>query len=326
MQLIDVGRNEPCPCGSGRKYKKCCLATRDAVVAGTATDLDVGAVVDRAIADDDWSAVRELFDQAFPIFEPGSPLEHVRFRDDLFASAHAATEPSRLCTAGWVQRSEQEIVYVLGRYTLDPEVRIGLRMALHLLRRFGASSPLVEELAELQAMERDVRMKTFAGLLAPLGLTSHDLAAGWEELLDWIERERPSILPFADWFALRVTPEADVEALWHSGISMRVCDVCLARLEQPGVVDARQWMGVVANALLAQQSLLGSVLARSTPARVASAEEEAVHVALVTKTANPAIEGAIGRIIDATVAREDFAGAAMLRESVQRVQIESWRR
>jgi preprotein translocase subunit SecA len=20
-----VGRNEPCPCGSGRKYKKCCL-------------------------------------------------------------------------------------------------------------------------------------------------------------------------------------------------------------------------------------------------------------------------------------------------------------
>ncbi len=21
-----VGRNDPCPCGSGRKYKKCCLA------------------------------------------------------------------------------------------------------------------------------------------------------------------------------------------------------------------------------------------------------------------------------------------------------------
>ena len=20
-----IGRNEPCPCGSGRKYKKCCL-------------------------------------------------------------------------------------------------------------------------------------------------------------------------------------------------------------------------------------------------------------------------------------------------------------
>ncbi len=24
-----IGRNEPCPCGSGRKYKRCCGATRD---------------------------------------------------------------------------------------------------------------------------------------------------------------------------------------------------------------------------------------------------------------------------------------------------------
>jgi uncharacterized protein YecA (UPF0149 family) len=22
----EVGRNDPCPCGSGKKYKKCCLA------------------------------------------------------------------------------------------------------------------------------------------------------------------------------------------------------------------------------------------------------------------------------------------------------------
>lgn len=30
MQLVKrekskIGRNDPCPCGSGRKYKKCCL-------------------------------------------------------------------------------------------------------------------------------------------------------------------------------------------------------------------------------------------------------------------------------------------------------------
>lgn len=23
----DIGRNDPCPCGSGKKYKKCCLNT-----------------------------------------------------------------------------------------------------------------------------------------------------------------------------------------------------------------------------------------------------------------------------------------------------------
>ncbi|HEH9414987.1 TPA: SEC-C domain-containing protein [Aeromonas salmonicida] len=24
---IKIGRNEPCPCGSGNKYKQCCLLT-----------------------------------------------------------------------------------------------------------------------------------------------------------------------------------------------------------------------------------------------------------------------------------------------------------
>ncbi|MFQ5796612.1 MAG: SEC-C metal-binding domain-containing protein, partial [Candidatus Bipolaricaulia bacterium] len=22
---MEIGRNDPCPCGSGKKYKKCCL-------------------------------------------------------------------------------------------------------------------------------------------------------------------------------------------------------------------------------------------------------------------------------------------------------------
>ncbi|MGY3854340.1 SEC-C metal-binding domain-containing protein [Aeromonas veronii] len=25
MAPIKIGRNEPCPCGSGKKYKPCCL-------------------------------------------------------------------------------------------------------------------------------------------------------------------------------------------------------------------------------------------------------------------------------------------------------------
>lgn len=32
---MDIGRNEPCPCGSGKKYKKCCGATEAAVNSGT---------------------------------------------------------------------------------------------------------------------------------------------------------------------------------------------------------------------------------------------------------------------------------------------------
>ena len=24
---VDIGRNDPCPCGSGKKYKQCCLTS-----------------------------------------------------------------------------------------------------------------------------------------------------------------------------------------------------------------------------------------------------------------------------------------------------------
>lgn len=34
----EVGRNDPCPCGSGKKYKKCCGAVTDIVDIGKATD------------------------------------------------------------------------------------------------------------------------------------------------------------------------------------------------------------------------------------------------------------------------------------------------
>ena len=30
LQLAKVGRNDPCPCGSGKKYKKCCMAKDEA--------------------------------------------------------------------------------------------------------------------------------------------------------------------------------------------------------------------------------------------------------------------------------------------------------
>ena len=41
-----VGRNEPCPCGSGKKYKKCC-AKRDAVEARLEPQRDVTEVLSK---------------------------------------------------------------------------------------------------------------------------------------------------------------------------------------------------------------------------------------------------------------------------------------
>ena len=33
--MSKVGRNDPCPCGSGKKYKKCCMAKDEASEAGS---------------------------------------------------------------------------------------------------------------------------------------------------------------------------------------------------------------------------------------------------------------------------------------------------
>lgn len=33
--MAKVGRNQPCPCGSGKKYKQCCLAKDEAAAAAT---------------------------------------------------------------------------------------------------------------------------------------------------------------------------------------------------------------------------------------------------------------------------------------------------
>ncbi|MDT8324176.1 MAG: SEC-C metal-binding domain-containing protein, partial [Bacteroidota bacterium] len=39
MGANSVGRNDPCPCGSGKKYKKCCLAKDAAAQAQARFDL-----------------------------------------------------------------------------------------------------------------------------------------------------------------------------------------------------------------------------------------------------------------------------------------------
>jgi hypothetical protein len=35
---MKIGRNDPCPCGSGRKYKQCCL-TKDAKAESEAIEI-----------------------------------------------------------------------------------------------------------------------------------------------------------------------------------------------------------------------------------------------------------------------------------------------
>src|SRR3954471_9257994 len=110
-----TGRNDPCPCGSGRKYKKCCLETQES--AGRADpddDFDPPAIVDRAINENDWRPLDPFVDRFVDLAGRGGRLEHLRFPTDACD-----------CSAGWLGWCEREIAYALGRIE-DPGARRAL--------------------------------------------------------------------------------------------------------------------------------------------------------------------------------------------------------
>jgi SEC-C motif len=67
--MAAIGRNEPCPCGSGRKYKKCCFATGGGGAPYTQTDREVALQrLLGSIHADDMDAAREyLWGKHFPV-------------------------------------------------------------------------------------------------------------------------------------------------------------------------------------------------------------------------------------------------------------------
>jgi hypothetical protein len=314
-----VGRNEPCPCGSGRKYKKCCLAAHEAAVRVGVDEIDVKAVVEHAIETRHWKAVDGFVDRALELFAAGGPLEHVRFRDDLvMAHDPESTDMTRLCSAGWAMQSELAIARVLDRGDLAPGARDGLRMAIYLLRRFGARSKLVEKLGALQIGEDRARRARFVAALTTRGWTVDDLKARWTELVAWLDRVRPPLLSFAEWFALRQASPERLADVWLATVARRVCDRCLDRLDDPDLADPGQWVQLAALTLFADAPTLCGMLVESTPLRAPTADEQAVHSALQNH-AGPDLDMAdtVQRIAAAADAAGDHRGAALVREALQ---------
>lgn len=325
MQLVDLGRNAPCPCGSGRKHKKCCLQARVDALAATDRDINPAAIVDEAIETDDWGVIHDLVDRALEAFDIGGPLEHVRFRDDLIGVHDPdVTELTRLCTPGWLARCELEIVHVLTRFELEPEVRDALRMAVHLVRRFGPRSPIVEELASLQAAECAGRRRRLVDTMSSRGVTLADMKSGTSEIESWLERARPSILSFAEWFALRVTPETSLETIWLFGISRSICETCVDRLEHAPADEARLWAALAGVVMLPGMAPIGGYLVHETPLRDPTHDEQMVYALLQHRQRHEGLEGILHDILRATESRSDFAGAALIRETMRVVQ--SWSR
>ncbi|MEO8702758.1 MAG: SEC-C metal-binding domain-containing protein [Kofleriaceae bacterium] len=325
MQLVDVGRNEPCPCGSARKYKKCCLGAREDAIAGSATDVDPAALVANAIETDDWGALHDLVDRAMEVFEVGGPLEHVRFRDDVIEVREPDdVELSRLCTPGWLARCELEIAHVLARFELEADVRDGLRMAAHLVRRFGAQAPIVEELARVQVGECVDRRRRLANAMSAHGIALADVQIPWLDIVSWLERTRPSILSFAEWFALRAAPDTSLETIWISGIARSVAETCLDRLEAGPSHEAPWWAALAGLVMVAGTATIGRYLVQATPLQAPTVDEQIVHDSIQHRRQHEGRGGILHDILRTTESRRDFVGAALIRETMRLVQ--DWKR
>ncbi|MBV9415186.1 MAG: SEC-C domain-containing protein [Solirubrobacterales bacterium] len=112
MTMMDkTGRNDPCPCGSGKKYKKCCLPTHEAEQRQRAAEQQ--AERDKRTAEHRASlrAARATHIQALAGFEDEA--------DELTTASNAAVD---LVRAGKLDEAERVARDLLERF---PEVHDG---------------------------------------------------------------------------------------------------------------------------------------------------------------------------------------------------------
>jgi len=67
---MTVGRNDPCPCGSGKKFKKCCAAKEEPTAAGLAAAIRMKGGVSFDPVANAYRAIVHSWDNAECIGEP----------------------------------------------------------------------------------------------------------------------------------------------------------------------------------------------------------------------------------------------------------------
>jgi hypothetical protein len=67
---MTVGRNEPCPCGSGKKYKKCCAAKRETSTSGPKAAMRMKGGVDYDPIAGAYRAIVHSWDNARGVGDP----------------------------------------------------------------------------------------------------------------------------------------------------------------------------------------------------------------------------------------------------------------
>lgn len=196
-------RNAPCPCGSGRKYKKCCLAgdrqqRRGARVPEALTE-PVGrarAWLQRADTDDVLETLSELTDLAL-----GGPLEELAFdsthvantartvgllapEEERWAAVSAAAAP--LITPAWRRRAIDTLGRLLSRPWLSPTIEHRAAVAWLLAKQGEKGAALLGQMiySAFVAEEFDAQLFDAVGSLLRDGLDGVGRAAPLRRLAE----------------------------------------------------------------------------------------------------------------------------------------------
>lgn len=135
--MAKVGRNDPCPCGSGQKYKRCCLPREEAAerAAARAREIERSAAEASIVAEDD--GLDEASNSVIDLIDAGRLDEAEHAAQDLrerYPEVHdglerlamvAAARGDRTRAAEYYRKAAEFVHAHADRY--DPEMETYLR-------------------------------------------------------------------------------------------------------------------------------------------------------------------------------------------------------
>ncbi len=192
---MKIGRNTPCPCGSGKKYKHCCLRSdaerrRYGGQAARPGDSNEAAIRRAAARAKTWQADLMPFPVRFED-DPGARPANLMVTgagfvifDDVLACPSAEVED----IAAELHRGIFEAGARVGSFPPMIEVREA-EVATALARQIReGGSPIPVRAAPLPEVDevRDALYRSMGGQVSPYSVTRPDLWAGWGHPDDWI--------------------------------------------------------------------------------------------------------------------------------------------
>jgi hypothetical protein len=139
--MAKIGRNDPCPCGSGKKYKRCCLIAQSSNPEPPSTAMNVAQPPesDDDICDCCLDALNERADRALDLILDGHIGDAEAIAHDLMRDFPQEVEGIDLLSMVAEARGERERAAELLRRAIDivrvhphhdPETRVLMRQRL----------------------------------------------------------------------------------------------------------------------------------------------------------------------------------------------------